>query len=653
MKPREQWMVGAVCVFLAAISWLVFGPTLGHGFANVDDSDYILNNRHVAGGLTLDSVKWAFTHVHSANWHPVTWISHMVDCQLYGLNPRGHHLSNVLLHTATAIFLFLTLRQMTGASWRSAFVAAVFAVHPLRVESVAWVAERKDVLSGCFFVLTVAAYVRYARRPWSFGCYALVLLLFAIGLMCKPMLVTVPLVLLLLDFWPLARFWDASITTRRLLFEKLPLLAFSAGACAATVFAQTVSIRPVAIVPISVRITNAITSCVAYVRQMFWPSDLAAFYPFSSDTAFSAAVLLSLLVLIASSCAVFIRRSRRYLVTGWAWYLIMLVPVIGIIPVGEQARADRYTYLPLIGMFLALTWAAADLCARWRRAPVVLGVLATGVVAALMIAARAQVAVWESSESRWRQALSRTADNAVARRNLGHALQEKGQLQEAVVQYERALQFDSDQARVHSNLGVTLLQLGQAAPAVAQFEKARELEPHSPEPDSNLGLVLLELGRADESVAYFQKAIETDSDFAAARYNLGTAFLQMGRAAEAVAQYRRAIELNPRDEQALNNLAWILATCPRSDVRDGAAAIRYAAQADSLTANSSPVIGATLAAAYAEAGRFGDAVHMAERAAALAVAQGNTALAEMIRRQLEFYRAGSPFRDGSDVSASR
>jgi hypothetical protein len=380
----DRWKAVAICVLLAAITWLVFGQTLRYQFVNYDDDYYVFKNAQVTRGLTLEGIVWAFTHVHSSNWHPLTWISHMLDCQFCGLNPGGHHLTNVLLHAATAILLFLILRQMTGTLGRSAFVAAVFAIHPLRVESVAWVAERKDVLSGLFFMLIVGAYVRYARAPWSLLRYGLVVLLFALGLMCKPMLVTVPFVLLLLDYWPLNRLATQRDQKgkhlrirQRLVLEKLPLLGLSLASCVVTLFAQRDSMAPVARVSMPLRLGNAVVSYTDYLRQMFWPADLAVLYPWDATRLGPSNILPSIVLLAGISATVFILRRRRYLVTGWLWYIIMLVPVIGILQVGNQARADRYTYLPQIGLYLLLTWSAVELCAGWRHRRVVLTSLAS------------------------------------------------------------------------------------------------------------------------------------------------------------------------------------------------------------------------------------------------------------------------------------
>jgi len=612
---KNRWLDFGICILLAVITWLVFGHTLRHDFVNVDDVDYVLKNLEVARGLTIEGIVWAFSHVHAANWHPVTWISHMLDCQFYGLNSGGHHLTNVLLHTATAILLFLVLQQITAARWRSAFVAAIFAIHPLRVESVAWVAERKDVLSGLFFVLTIGAYVRYARRPSAFG-YTLVAILFALGLMCKPMLVTAPFVLLLLDYWPLERWGGGNDdrTTfpipRRLVLEKLPLFAMAAASCLATLFAQKGAIQPFASISFPSRAFNAFISYAVYLRQLFWPSDLAALYPFPAGS-MAVAGTLSLGLLAGISIVIFALRRHRYLVTGWLWYLIMLVPVIGIVQVGIQAHADRYVYLPHIGLYLLLTWTVADLCAGWRYRRLFLSALSFVLLTALAFGARTQASFWQNSQTLWTHTIACTSDNAIAHTNLGQAFYEKGIMDEAMAHYRTALQIDPNQALGHSALG----------------------------------LALLETGRPDESVSHLLRALEINPNFADAHYNLGNTFMQIGQPKEALTHFNRALEINPSDIEALNNMAWMLATWPEAGIRDGTKAVELAERANSFTHGENPVVSATLAASYAEAGRPTDAVRTAQHAWQLATAQENAARADSIRAQIELYQSGAAFRD--------
>jgi len=750
---NDRWTIPGVCIFLAAIIWVVFGQTLGHEFVNYDDDLYVYENPAVTRGLTLQGIIWAFTHVHCSNWHPLTWVSHMLDCQFYGLSPGGHHLTNILLHTATAILLFLILRQMTGALWRSAFVAAVFAIHPLRVESVAWVAERKDVLSGLFFMLTIGAYARYAQRrsrvePSSLRSaasgsrepraqsvsaldprlpaldYCLVLLFFALGLMCKPMLVTLPLVLLLLDYWPLVRVagggWRVTrfgvqvpqlSTLNHLLYEKLPLFGLAVASGMVTIFAQTKAIQSFEQISLPLRVGNALISYVAYLGQMFWPSGLAVLYPFAAMDVGVSGVVLSLVLLAGISAGAFVLRHRRYFLTGWLWYLIMLAPVIGILQVGSQARADRYTYLPQIGLYVLLTWAVADLCAGWRHRRVVLGGCATILLVALIFCARVQTAYWRNSESLWTHTLACTSDNAIAHNNLGVTLLQKGKVDEAIVHYQKALQINPDHveahidfgnalikkgsvdeamvhyqkalqinpdsakahdnlgnalfkkgnvdeaiihyqkalqikpgsAETHYNLGNALLQKGNVDEAIVHYQMALQIKPDNTEAHNSLGGALLQKGKVDEAIPHFQRALQIKPDNAEACYNLGNALLQKGRADEAITHYQKALQIKPNYLEVQNNLAWVLAVAPQALLRNGRQAVELALQANQLAGGENPIILRTLAAAYAEAGQFPEAVETAQRALQLAETQSNTALANAIRSQMKFYQAGSPF----------
>jgi tetratricopeptide (TPR) repeat protein len=603
-----RWLAPAVCLVLATITFAVFGQTLTHEFINFDDDSYVYENPVVAQGLTLKGIVWAFTQVHSFNWHPLTWLSHELDCQIYGLHPAGHHLTNVLLHTATVIALFLVLRQMTGAFWRSAFVAAVFAIHPLRVESVAWVAERKDVLSGLFFMLTIGAYVRYARRPWSPVRYGLVMLLFALGLMCKPMLVTLPIVLLLLDYWPLQRVKLRKLSG--LVLEKLPLLALSAASCVATLFAQNKVIQSTASLPMPLRFGNALAACMIYLGQMVYPAGLAVLYPFPQNGLPRWELGLAATLLAGfSAAAIWQRRKQPWLLIGWLWYLVMLLPVAGIIQAGLQAHADRYTYLPQIGIYVAVTWLVAEWGAKRQAGRMAFGCLMTGVVGVLMVCAWKQTAYWKDGETLWAHTLVCTTDNYVAHYNLGDEFLEKGALDEAITQFQEALQLKPDYAAAHINLGGALLQTG----------------------------------RLDEAVPHLQKALQINPGNAQAHNNLGNAFLQKENVTEAIAHFQQAIQLEPADPWLKNNLAWLLATGPQAPLRDGKKAVELATQADELAGGDDPTTLHTLAAAFAEAGRFPEAVETAQRALHLAEAQSKTGLAGQLQSELKLYQAGTPF----------
>jgi Flp pilus assembly protein TadD len=712
--------VAAVCLVLTALTFAVFGQTLGHGFVNFDDDDYVVGNPVVTRGLTFPGVVWAFTHIHASNWHPLTWLSHMLDCELYGLQPGGHHLTSVLLHTATVIALFLVLWQMTGALWRSAFVAAVFAIHPLRAESVAWVSERKDVLSGFFFMLTLYAYARYAEarmsgcklqvggckspekknvrpstlrscpapppgpvkpatedgstfnlQPWRY--YALALFLFALGLMSKPMLVTLPVVLLLLDYWPLRR----TGPLRRLALEKLPMLALSGLSGAVTLLAQSRAMKSFEMFPLPTRGLAALLSCRVYLVQMVYPVKLAAFYPLPRDLSVWDGVLAAMVLGVISAFAWRARRARPWLLVGWLWYLVMLAPVVGIVQVGDQAHADRYTYLPQIGLGIAVTWLSADWLARRQTTQTVIGCLMAGVLGMLMVCAWSQTASWKNSESLWRHALACTTSNNVAYLNLGHELFASGRLEEAIAHYQKGLEAEPDNAQFHNNLGNALREEGRGDEALGEYEKAVRLNPAIAEAQFNLGKALSLGGRREEAIGRFEEALRLDPVLLRARLNLGNALLQEGKADQAAAQFQRAVELYPQDagvhlnlglcffqlgkmeaaktqyEKALqinpadpgiqNNLAWLLATCPRAALRNGSRAVELAQQANATSGGRDQVILHTLAAAFAEAGRFREAVETAERAEGLAAAKSNRALANQLQSELALYRAGKSF----------
>ena len=580
---------------------MVFGQTLHHEFVNLDDEDYVYENPTVSRGLTSYGITWAFTHTYASNWHPLTWISHMLDCQLYGLNPGGHHLTSVLLHAATAILLFLVLRQMTGALWASAFVAAVFAIHPLRVESVAWVSERKDVLSGLFFMLTLAAYVRYARGTFSPGRYLMVVLCFAMGLMAKPMLVTLPFVLLLLDYWPLGRMLRTAL--RPLVVEKIPLLVLSIASCAVTIPAQGEAVAPISRVPIALRLGNAAISYVAYLGQMVFPIRLAPVYPLFADELTTWKIGLALVFLAGvSTAAILLRRNRPYLLVGWLWYVGMLAPVIGLVQVGNQARADRYTYLPQIGVYLLVAWAARDALYSRRRGPLILGVASLSVIAALMVCATIQTSYWRNSTSMWTHALSCTSRNYAAHNNLGGALFERGQAAKAIDEYQRALEIEPDFLEARYNLAAAYNSLGRHVEAIAQYQKAVEIAPNSAEAHNNLARALFQQGQLAEAIDQFQQALRIKPDDAVARYNLGNALILQGQLGDAIAQYKEAVRVKPDYAEAHGNLGNALL-----QVGNLQEAIAHAEKAAQL-APDNPTMRINLANALTQAGSNDDAI---------------------------------------------
>jgi tetratricopeptide (TPR) repeat protein len=705
----QHSQVVGLCVALAVITFAVFGQTLRYRFVNFDDGEYVAQNPVVAHGLTLKGFIWAFAGPHAANWHPLTWLSHMLDCQLYGLDPGAHHLTNVLLHTGTAIALFLVLLRMTGGLWRSAFVAAVFAIHPLRVESVAWISERKDVLSGFFFMLTLLAYEKYvsetekwnmlnspeaanagkssphttrANGPGWAGLgafhgpalrwYLATLSFFALGLMSKPMLVTLPVVLLLLDYWPLQRPRRPATLVR----EKLPLFALSAASCLVTLLAQRSAMHSFETFPLTARLGAALLSYKVYLAQMIFPAGLAAFYPLSPHVPFWSAGMAGLLLVVLSVLAWKMRQTRPWLLMGWLWYLVMLLPVLGLVQVGAQAHADRYTYLPQIGIYLAITWLAADLAGKWKVGRPVMGALMTLVISLLMTCAWQQTTCWKNNETLWTHALECTRGNTLAFVNLGHELFEQRRFDEVINHYERGLEFQPNNRQFHNNLANALREQGRLDEAIVHYERAVQLEPGLAEAQFNLGKALGLKGKREEEVARFEAAVQLEPNFLPARMSLGNALVQQGKPTLAIPQFQKVLELRPGDagahlnlglcfsqtgkmgeakseyEKAFqiapgdpgirNNLAWLLATCPVVSLRDGSRALELAQQANVMTGGGKPLIVRTLAAAMAETGRFPEAVDAAQRASSLAEAQAIPDLARQIQLELNLYRAGKP-----------
>ncbi len=649
-----------VCFALVAVTWAVFGRTLAHDFVNFDDHVYVYENALVVKGFSIEGILAAFTRTHALNWHPLTTLSHMLDCQLYGLNAGGHHLTNLILHTMSVLLLFLVLTQMTGGLWQSAFAAALFAIHPLHVESVAWIAERKDVLSGVFFMLTLAAYARYARAP-STPRYLVVALLFACGLMSKPMLVTLPFVLLLLDYWPLGRFEghksEARSRLRRLITEKVPLFAMSIGSCIVTFFTQRQGPNAIDQLPFLWRLNNAFVSYVTYIWQMLWPVRLAVFYPHPNDRLPLIQVTVAIAFLVVVSLLVIhLRRTKPYLLTGWFWYLGMLVPVIGLVQVGEQAHADRYTYLPQIGLYIMTAWSVRDLflrsTSRVRR--VLVGVVAAMIIVSLSARAFSQTSYWKNSETLWSHTLAVTSDNDVAHNNLGFLFLRSGELDKAISEFQAALDIRSKNPQTHYNLGAALIQnnLGNAFArkqlwdeAIDHLQEAERLRPDYADAYFNLGSVLFQQGRIDQAIAQWRKALAIRPSDAEAHRNVANALRKQGNIKAAIAEYEQALNITPEDIVTLNNLAWILATSSDASLRDGARSVALAIKAVQASGGKDPNFVRTLAAAHAEAGQFAEAVATGETAKALATTQEKPELAARLEEEIARYRARITLRE--------
>jgi Flp pilus assembly protein TadD len=730
---REFW----IGFLLLALTLGVFWPVTRCDFINYDDDAYVTNNPHVQSGLTTSSAAWAFTTGKTGNWHPVTWISHMLDCQLYGLKPAGHHLTNLLFHAANVLLLFALLRLGTGAVWRSALVAALFAWHPMHVESVAWVAERKDVLSTFFGLLTLGAYGCYVRekgtvnqKPGLF--YALALLLYALSLMSKPMLVTLPFVLLLLDYWPLGRTegrrWEMGegrvaplsrsdrqgLSWRKMVFEKIPFFALSLACSVVTLALQHAdgALLSASTLPVRARVANASVSYLRYVGKLLWPSHLAVLYPLPASWPPILAGAGVLFVLGITAVVILCVRNRPFLPVGWLWFIGTLVPVIGLVQAGSQAMADRYSYLPYVGLFIIIAWGLGEVAARFPGVKPALVIFASAGLIACIGCTRQQLRYWKDSLALFDHTVSVTRNNQIALCDLAVDLMDRGRFEEGIARARQALALQPDMPRAEAALGYGFSGELKSADAIAHYRRALQLDPLQPETLNNLAFALAtdpdqqnrnggeavrlaqqacaltdnqnpiylgtlaaayaEAGRYDEAEAANEKALalaaaagkNNDADEFRKRqelYRLHQPFhlnrdpgaqecraaeqlARQGNTAAAIESYRRALQLNPNLTQALNNLAWLLATTDDPRNRNGTEAVRLAERACELAGNRTPQFEGTLAAAYAEAGRFDDAITAAEKAIELANAQGNTAIATANRSFLELYRARQPVR---------
>ena len=530
-----------LCFLLVAVTVGIFLPTGNHPFISFDDPGYVTENPRVRGGLTGENVGWAFSSTAMSNWHPLTWLSHMTDVQLFGLDPRGHHLTNVFFHVASTLLLFFLLSGITGSPWQSLFVAALFALHPLHVESVAWVAERKDVLSGCFWFLTLLLYARYVKGPGTLR-YLFVLLSFAAGLMAKPMLVTLPVVLLLLDYWPLRRPLRWSLVK-----EKIPLFALSVLSSAVTWYAQEQggAIKTLEVIPLGSRIGNAMIAYGKYIGLAVFPRDLAMLYPFPGSISPWEVLGAFLLLVLVCALVVVYRQRCPYLVTGWFWFLFTLVPVIGIVQVGGQAMADRYTYLPLTGLFIACAWGVNDLLRGWRYRTAVLATLAGLIVAASAAVTWRQVGYWKDNLTLYRHTLEVTTGNYVIRNNYGVALAQEGRLDEAITQYREALTIWSRAANAYINLGDAMAQQGNYPEAIRYYQQALRIEPDYALALENMGRSLTAMGRDDEAVAIFEQSITMEPSRSGAYLNLAILLVRRGRLEEGWRHYETALRLEP------------------------------------------------------------------------------------------------------------
>ncbi len=721
-KHPSTWAIAALLVLAVG---LAFGQTIGFQFVNFDDDVGVYENPLVTRGFTWRGIAAVFSQRHVESWCPLTCVSHILDWQLYRDWAGGHHLTNVLLHAGSAVLLFLALWRMTDKLWASAMVAACFAVHPLHVESVAWVTERKDALGGLCFMLALAAYAHYARHPFSLASYVAVVAVFAVGLAAKPIVITLPFLFLLLDYWPLCRLRDIkprssiapsvdprssivpsvnprssiapsaaaaiSVATKsrstiaalwRLVLEKLPLFVLAAISCGLTVWGQADFAAARAGFPMQWRVGNALISCASYLGQSFYPVRLAVCYPHRGPELPVLTVLAALLVLLGVSLAVFLCRRRcPYLLVGWLWYGGMLAPVIGIVQFGNQSEADRFTYLAQIGLCIGAVWGLSDLCRRWSSGRWVCGVAAASVLTVLAAGAWRQASFWRNSEAMWTRTLACTVRNSVAHNDLGIVLAERGRLDAAIEHCRKSVEIQPDYVKARNNLGLALSMRGRVDEGMEQYLAALKLQPNFPEAHYNLANLLVAKGQLDAAIQHYRKALELRPTYAKAHCDLGIVLvtrnepaeaeahfrqalqyrpnlveahsnlalllLRQGQWADAMTHYRQVLAIRPKDANAWNTVAWLLATCPEDRLRNGALAIHFAKRARALGGDT-PEILKSLAAAYAEAGMFSQALATAERALEVARRQNNRHLADSLTTEIRCYQAGTPLRTAVD-----
>lgn len=584
---------GLICAVLILLTSLVYWQTTKYGFVAYDDDTYIQDNPYVQAGLTFKGTAWAFTSTQTGNWHPMTWLSHMLDVEIYGLNPGSHHLTSLFLHLINTLLLYMILKNMTGAVWRSCFVAALFALHPLHVESVVWLSERKDLLSTFFWMLTIAGYIWYVKCP-SLVRYLPVFLFFLLGLMAKPMLVTLPFVLLLLDVWPLGRLKSWKLNTKcsgrntkksklppqkncktdrhnafifSLILEKSPLFFLSAASCIVTFLVQKKAgaVGSLEVFPFSVRFANAVVSYCSYIAKMLWPSNLTVFYPHPEKIQWGFLAFSVVLLLALSTAAVHYARQKPYMLVGWLWYLGTLLPVVGLVQVGMQGRADRYTYIPLIGIFIIIAWAIPELTARLRYQQELLGASAIGIILLISAQTWQQAGYWKDSTTLFEHTLAITDNNYMAHNNYGLVLLWQGKYADAFKHINDALRIKPNYALSHYNLGFLYAKQGNINEALQHFYRAVRLNPRNEVFRNGLGEAFLRQGRLDEAIKQFEASVQIKPAYAAAWFNRGLALAGKGEIDDALTCYNEAVLLKPDFAEAHNNLGYVLINKKRLD----------------------------------------------------------------------------------------
>ena len=709
LEHQQKHISIFVYVGIVVATLVAYEPIRHNYFINYDDDSYIFDNAQVKSGITWASLGQAFTKPHFYMWHPLTTISHMLDYELFGLNPQGHHLVSVGIHIVNALLVLWILNNLTastlrqssvpanspqaGAIWPSAFVAAVFALHPMQVESVAWAAERKTVLSGLFWFLTMAAYIHYARKP-RFGRYLVVLLVFGLCIMTKPIVITLPLVLLLLDYWPLDRIrWGHQHNKKArsrpdqksigwLTAEKIPLLAISAILGVLTVIAQQSgdAISTLDKVPLDSRIANAFVSYVKYIGKLVWPSDLAVFYPPSHlNLLNTTTVFCAFIFIMISAISIYIGRRKKYIAVGWLWFAGTLVPMIGLVQVGEQAMANRYMYLPMLGLLIIIAMAGKELIGKLPQLKTIAAITGVTAILSLLILTQMQVRHWRNSISLFEYTLSVTENNAGAENSYGCALfnedriseaerhfnnalridpefdpvlphlariyMKEGKYNEAISLYEKLIKRNYGTAEIYYNLAMALGIQEKYNDSIKYFNKSLELNPYDADTHNKMGIILLAAGKTDDSIGQFNESLRIKADQSVVYENLGTAYSQLGKYEPAIQNWTRAIELNPDNIDALDKAGWFLAVRGKASAENANQAIVYAQRACELTKYADPAFMDTLGAAYATASRFAEAKATAEKALKLARETGQNDLADAIENRIKLYEAGQPYRE--------
>lgn len=654
ISERGKRVRFVICAILIAVTLGIYYQASHFEFINFDDPDYVYENDVVQQGVTWPGIVWAFARQHSANWHPLTWISHMIDCQLFGLDAGGPHITNLLFHTITGTLLFLLLSRITGAIWRSAFVAALFLWHPMHVESVAWVSERKDVLSAFFFVVTLMAYAQYVKlresdlpphqvaRSRKF--YILAMTLYTLGLLAKPMVVTLPFVLLLLDVWPLGRFKTKS-DAANLIREKLPFFALSAALSIVTFIAQKTggSVAALDRLPLQDRLGNALISYVRYIEKLFWPTHLTFFYLFPAPIPWGFVISSIALLIIVTALVIAVWRKFPWAPIGWFWFLGMLLPVIGIVQVGRQGMADRYSYLPSIGLFIAVTWTIWELAQKLGNKKSLVAAIVVLVSAFMAVAAHRQISYWQNSATLAQHAIDVDPGNAYVHQNLAMYWFRHDRPDLAIDLLRESDRLHPGDPGGLNALGWVLMTEGHTAEAQEEFRKVLKVDPNNAQALCTLGTLAVTRGQLNEGLNLIRKAVAARPNRAEYRYELAHALVAADQLSEALEQYRTLLHDDPAYLPAIKDMAWLLATCPRPEIRNGAEAVALAEKACRMTHYTDPQCLNVLDVAYAEAGRFSEAIDVADQERQLYLQTGNTNAATMAEQRIALYHQSKPF----------